>query len=76
MIQACRELVLAPISHTDSGIANAKQMHLNNRLKRSGLAIVLNDNIGEEDLGRKGLHLKPSGSSKLAKNIIDYFKSV
>ena len=65
-----------PITRTDSGIANAKQMHLNNRLKRSGLAIVLNDNIDEEDLGRKGLHLKPSGSSKLAKNIIDYFKSV
>ena len=65
-----------PIIRTDNVMAKAKQVHLKNRLKRSGLDIVSNDNIEEEDLGRKGLHLKPSGSSKLAKNIIDYLKSV
>ena len=65
-----------PIIRTDSTIANAKQMQLKNRLKRSGLDIVVNDNIEKEDLARKGLHLKPSGSRKLATNILSYLRSV
>ena len=65
-----------PIIRTDSTIANAKQMQLRNRLKRSGLDIVVNDNIEKEDLARKGLHLKPSGSRKLATNILSYLRSV
>ena len=65
-----------PIIRTDNVLANFKQIQLKNRLKRSGLDIVLNDNIEKDDLGKKGLHLKPGGSSKLAKNFIDYLKGV
>ena len=65
-----------PILREDNVVANAKQVQLKNRLRRSGLEVIVNDNIEKEDLGRKGLHLRPSGSSKLAKNIISYLKSV
>ena len=65
-----------PIIRTDNAIANAKQIQLKNRLKRSGLDVIENDDITEDDLGKKGLHLKPSGSTKLAKNILQYLRSV
>ena len=66
----------SPIIRTDNTTANNKQVQLKNRLLRSGLKLIENDNIDKEDLGRKGLHLKPSGSSKLAKNIISFLKEV
>ena len=66
----------SPIIRTDNTTANNKQIQLKNRLLRSGLKLIENDNIDKEDLGRKGLHLKPSGSSKLAKNIISFLKEV
>ena len=65
-----------PILRTDNSIANAKQIQLKHRLKRSGLDIIENDDIKCEDLGKKGLHLKPSGSTKLAKNILQYLKNI
>ena len=65
-----------PIVRTDNNLANAKQIQLKNRLKRSGLEVIVNDDIEKEDLARKGLHLKNSGTRKLAKNIIEYLKSV
>ena len=64
------------ILRIDNTIANAKQIQLKNRLKRSGLDIIENDGITQEDLGKKGLHLKPSGSTKLAKNILNYLRNV
>ena len=65
-----------PIIRTDNAIANVKQMRLKNRLKRAGLSVIANDDIDENDLGRKGLHLKASGTRKLARNIIEYLKSL
>jgi hypothetical protein len=65
-----------PIIRTDNTTANAKQIQLKNRLKRSGLDIIEHDDITQDDLGKKGLHLKPNGSTKLAKNIISYLSDV
>jgi hypothetical protein len=65
-----------PIIRTDNTIAHAKQVQLKNRLKRSGYEIIENNDITEQDLGKKGLHLKQSGSKKLAKNILNYLRSV
>ena len=65
-----------PIMRTDNALANAKQIQLKNRLVRSGLEVIMNDDIDKNDLGRKGLHLKPSGSRKLAINIINYLRNV
>ena len=65
-----------PIIRTDNIQANAKQIQLKNRLKRSGLDIILNDDITSDDLGKKGLHLKPSGSTKLARNILQHMRGV
>ena len=65
-----------PIICTDNIIANAKQIQFKNRMNRSGLDIIEHDDISQDDLGKKGLHLKPNGGTKLAKNIINYLSNV
>ena len=71
------EVVLScPTVRRDNGLANAKLVQVKNRLKRSGLNIIDNDNILYDDLSRKGLHLKPPGTRKLAANMIAYMRSL
>ena len=65
-----------PTVRRDNGLANAKLVQVKNRLKRSGLNIIDNDNILYDDLSRKGLHLKPPGTRKLAANMIAYVRSL
>jgi myosin heavy subunit len=65
-----------PIVRSDNGVANAKLLQVRNRLKRSGVSLIDNDSITYEDLSRKGLHLKPCGTRKLAANMIAHMRSL
>ena len=42
-------------------------------MKQQNLDFVDNSNIKKSNLNSRGLHLQNRGSSKLAKNILDYF---
>ena len=63
-----------PTLRTDDGLANAKLVQVKNRLKRSGVSIIDNERISYDDISLKGLHLKPSGTRKLAGNMIAHMK--
>ena len=65
-----------PTVRFDDGLANAKLLQVRNRLKRSGVCILDNDNIAFSDISKFGLHLKPSGTKKLAANMIAYMRSL
>ena len=58
-----------PIIRTDNAQANAVLNKLNQLLKDKPNSI-LNENIDKSCLGRKGLHLNPKGSGRLAINYI------
>ena len=47
--------------------------HLENYCKRKYLGFIDNSNLKKSDLNFRGLHLQERGSSKLAKNFLDYF---
>ena len=47
--------------------------HLENYCKQQNLGFIDNSNIKKSDLNSRGLHLQERGSSKLAKNFLDYF---
>ena len=47
--------------------------HLENYCKQQNLDFIDNSNIKKSDLNSRGLHLQERGSSKLAKNFLDYF---
>lgn len=71
--------ISTPILRQDDPRANAKHSQLNNRLKQSGLSIIVNDNITNEHIGKgkgKGLHLNGHGTGKLAVNMITFIKDL
>ena len=47
--------------------------HLENYCKQQNLGFIDNSNLKKSDLNSRGLHLQERGSSKLAKNFLDYF---
>ena len=48
----------------------------NKKLKGIGLEVIDNDKIGVQHLGKKGLHLTPYGTGRLAINYIKVLKSL
>ena len=51
---------------------NTTNSHLENYCKQQNVGFINNDNIKKSDLNSKGLHLHERGSSKLAKNLLDF----
>ena len=47
--------------------------HLENYCKQQNLVFIDNSNLNKSDLNSRGLHLQERGSSKLARNFLDYF---
>ena len=51
---------------------NTTNSHLENYCKQQNIGFIDNGNIKKSDLNPKGLHLHERGSSKLAKNLLDF----
>ena len=51
---------------------NTTNSHLENYCKQQNIGFINNGNIKKSDLNSKGLHLHKRGSSKLAKNLLDF----
>ena len=51
---------------------NTTNSHLQNYCKQQNVGFIDNGNIKKSDLNPKGLHLHERGSSKLAKNLLDF----
>ena len=51
---------------------NTTNSHLENYCKQQNVGFINNGNIKKSDLNSKGLHLHERGSSKLAKNLLDF----
>ena len=72
--------VSCPLVRTDDLRANSKLVQVKNRLIRSSkdglVSIITNDNIKEEHLSNKGLHLSQPGTRQLALNMISFMKNI
>ena len=51
---------------------NTTNFHVENYCKQQNVGFINNYNIKKSDLNSKGLHLNEHGSSKLAKNLLDF----
>lgn len=69
-------LFSCPTIRTDDSVASIKLVFLRNRLKRARQSIISNENITQEHLGKKGLHLNEKGVARLAKNLKAYVRSL
>ena len=72
--------ISCPMIRTDDPQANKTLLEMKGMLMESskqwGLSIIINDNILEDHLSKKGLHLKQSGTVQLAQNMIAFMRGI
>ena len=66
--------ISCPVLRLDNMKANRTLRCLDAYLKSSSKEIVVNDNIDGSCIGKKGLHLNPKGSGRLASNYISLMR--
>ena len=71
----CKVVISTPALRTDDGKAALTVSHFTNHLLQLDIDIIHNRNINARNLGNKGLHLNPTGTSHLAKNLLSSIKS-
>ena len=71
----CKVIFSTPTLRTDDGKAALTGSQLTNHLLHLYIDIIDNRNINARNLGNKGLYLNPTGSSRLAKNLLSSIKS-
>ena len=69
-LSTCKAVIFTPILRTDDGKAALTVNQLTNHLLQLDIDIIDNRNINARNLGNKGLHLNPTGTSRLAKNLV------
>ena len=68
-------LISTPTLRTDDGKAALTVGQLTNHLLQLDTDIIDNRNIKARNLDNKGLHLNPTGTSRLTKNLLSSIKS-
>ena len=76
LLPSSKVIISGIINRTDNSKASLTAKHLNNHLRSLNLELIDNENIGEEYLGRKGLHLNDQGHGKFAMNLIRKIKTL
>ena len=71
----CKVVISTPTLRTDDEKAALTVSQLTNHLLQLDIDIIGNRNINAKNLGSKGLHLNPAGTSRLAKNLLSSIKS-
>ena len=66
--------ISCPTIRNDNQKARLTILHLRKKLNDLKLSTIINDNIGENHLGRKGLHLNNRGSARLAMNYLAHIR--
>ena len=74
--QDCKIIFSSLIKRSDNAYAQLTVNSVNEQLKHLGTDIMDNNNIDWIHLGRKGHHLTPHGTGKLAMNIIKKLKNL
>ena len=76
ILPKCLVIISKPIMRTDIPKANLTIRYVNAKLNNLGILLLDNDNICEQHLGKKGLHLNKHGTSRLALNIISLLRQL
>ena len=75
LLPNCEVFLSSLVKRTDDVKANNVAREVNYLLKASKMKLVINDNITEEHLGKRGLHLNQSGNVLLASNMLNAIRS-
>ena len=70
----CKGAISCPTDRFDDSKARLTILHLRRKLNNLQIPLILNDNIRDVDIGKKGLHLNERGSGRLAVNFMSYMR--
>ena len=76
ILPRCNVILSSIVVRTDNNKARITGEIVNSNLLKLGLKVILHKNVTESHLGRKGLHLVPTGIGKLAINFIKFLKGL
>ena len=71
----CKVVISTPALRTDDWKAALTVSQLTNHVLQIDIDIIDNRNINARNLGKKGLHLNPTDTSRLAKNLLSSIKN-
>ena len=75
-VDGCKVLISTPTHRFDDAKATVTCQNLTKKIIESGFNVINNSNINSSHLNSGALHLNPSGSSRLAQNILKKLKSL
>ena len=76
-LNECSVILSSPVNRVDSTKQGIVVRNVNVILKNiSNIEIIDNSNISVKHLGKKGLHLNPSGTTMLVRNILNCMKRI
>ena len=73
-LPGCEVIISSPTYRYDEPKASLTVLHLRRKLNNLEIPLILNNNINDVHIGRKGLHLNGRGSGRLAVNFISYMR--
>ena len=76
ILPSVKIVISCPIVRFDNAKAGLTLRRLDDKLKSLNLDIVINDNIDGSCLGKRGLHLNPKGSGRLAINFLSVMRQL
>ena len=73
-LPGCTVVISCPTYRFDEPLPRLTVMHLRRKLGMLNIPVILNENIEEIHIGKKGLHLNGRGSGRLAVNFMSYMR--
>ena len=70
----CQVIISCPTCRFDNAKARITIFNLRKKLDDLDVMVILNENIGDNLIGRKGLHLNEHGSGRLAVNYLTHIR--
>ena len=74
MLPECKVFVSCPTVRVDNNIAKETVLSIRQKLIDTQVPLIANENIENNHLGKKGLHLNKRGAGRLAMNYLSYMQ--
>ena len=75
-LPTCNVIFSSLIDRYDDEKAQLTVRMTNENLAKRGVKVIDNNNISRHHLGKKGLHMNPKGTARLAMNFLKVLKSI
>ena len=73
-LPGCEVIISCPTDRYDEPKAKLTLLNLRRKLNTLKIPVIVNDNLNDEHIGKRGLHLNNKGAGRLAVNFMSYMR--